>query len=309
MTYILKFLEISKRYRKQKVPALDNVSFNIEEKSIIALLGPNGAGKTTVCKIISTVLYPDQGRVIFNGKDVFKNRKSYLKRIGVMFGNRIKLLQNIPLMESFYLMCSIYGIDKNRCRKRIEKISEVLGVDKLFMRRPREFSLGERTKSELVATLLHTPDLLILDEPTVGVDVISRKALYDVIKEYVKNDGGTVFITSHNTEDIRELADRILLINEGKIIFEGTYREFIRTFGSSNVKITVDFSNVQEYKEAMKVLKDKSDIQTDGLSVKMVVDRNRITDVLKHIVTLKGIHFTVEEEPLEEIIRRSFLKR
>jgi len=304
MTSLIEFINVSKKYSNNAKYAIENVNFNIRRGESIAYLGPNGAGKTTTCKIMTTVLYPTSGKVLFKGKDIFKNRISYLKNIGVMFGNKTKLMENISLENALYLMCSIYGVDKKICKERLNYLTEALGISHLLKRRLREFSLGERTKSELVASLLHSPEILILDEPTIGVDIISRKALYDVIKDYIK-EGGTLFITSHNTEDIRELAERIILLNKGSIVFDGKYEDFVKTFSGERVMVKLTFEDPEEYKKATSLFKN-AQYYGETLSIRMELKRNEIKKILTEISNFIHVNINIQEEPLEDIIRRSF---
>ena len=305
MTYLIKFIEVSKKYSNKNNYAVKDINFTIKPGESVAYLGPNGAGKTTTCKIMTTILYQDSGKVLFNGQDVFKSRILYLKNIGVMFGNKTKLMENIPLEDALYFICSIYEVDKNICRNRIFYLTEALGVSRLLSRRLREFSLGERTKSELVASLLHSPRMVVLDEPTVGVDITSRKALYEVIKEYINKEGGTLFITSHNTEDIRELAERVILLNRGQIMFDGKYEDFVKTFGSQRVILRLSFKVPAEYRKACSMF-ENSMCDEKKLCIRMDVMRDSIREVLNRISSFTYVSFSIEEEPLEEIIRRSF---
>ncbi len=307
MTYLLKFSEVEKHYYKQERPALKNFSFLLPPKRIVALIGPNGAGKTTTCKIMSTVLYPDRGKIEFKGKDIFKNRLWYLRQIGVVFGHKTKLMENISFIDNLKFFTSLYGLDYNESINWGLRLVEELNISHLLSRRPREFSLGERTKSEVVVSLLHKPELMILDEPTIGVDLISRTTLYEIIKEYVNKKQSSVFITSHNAEDIRKLATDIILINMGEKIFQGSMNEFIDKFESDNRIVKLKFSNIDEFKKAILTFKKyRINVHNENNTIIIKTRKDTVKNILQQLNIFEDFSISIEKEPLEDIIRRSF---
>ncbi len=305
MTVLMEFIKVSKKYRKSDTLALDGVSFELKEKERIAYLGPNGSGKTTTCKIMSTVLYPDSGKVLFHRQNIFKMRKEYLKKIGVMFGNKTKLMENIKLQDAFLLLGHIYGLPEKDIKKKVFYYAERLNVGHLLDKRLREFSLGERTKSELIGTLLHDPEMLILDEPTIGVDIISRYEMYELLKDINKTRGTSILITSHNVEDIKELAERVILINKGKVVFDGGFPEFKRRFGVEEKDVVLRFRNYTEFEKAKQELSGFVK-RIEGVNLHLAIRDEEMPRVLNKLVSFQDYEILIKEKDLSEILRRSF---
>ena len=305
MWALLELRDIVKKYRKSDTFALSGVSFEVKEKERVAYLGPNGSGKTTTCKIISTVLYPDGGKVLFHGQSIFKMRRAYLKKIGVMFGNKTKLMENIKLLDAFLLLGHIYGISEKEVKKKVFYYAERLNVRHLLNNRLREFSLGERTKSELIGTLLHDPEMLILDEPTIGVDIVSRYEMYKLLKDINKTNGTTILITSHNVEDIKELAERVILINKGKVVFDGSFPEFKKRFGVEQKDVILRFRNYTEFEKAKEELFGFVK-RIEGVNLHLAIRDEEMPRVLNKLVSFQDYEILIKEKDLSEILRRSF---
>ncbi|MEM2174878.1 MAG: ATP-binding cassette domain-containing protein [Candidatus Micrarchaeia archaeon] len=183
-----------------KIVALKDISFEIHPGEIVGYIGPNGAGKTTTIKILSGILYPTSGSISVNGFNPFdkKDKRIYKKSIGVMLGQHLRLIRDLPVKDSFLLLGKIYEIPKNKIYEKIEKLSEVLQINELLDQQVRTLSLGQRTRCELLATFLHSPQVLFLDEPTIGVDISTRHRVYEFIKKINKENNVTVIITSHD---------------------------------------------------------------------------------------------------------------
>ncbi len=302
---LLELRDIVKKYRKSGTFSLNRVSFEVREKERIAYLGPNGSGKTTTCKIMGTVLYPDAGKVLFRGRDIFKIRRAYLKKIGVMFGNKTKLMQNIKLMDAFLLLGHIYGISEKEVKKKVFYYAERLNVRHLLNNRLREFSLGERTKSELIGTLLHDPEVVILDEPTIGVDIVSRYEMYELLRYINKTMGTSILITSHNVEDIKELAKRVILINRGKVIFDGDLPEFKKRFGTEQKDVILRFKSYNQFERARKELSGFIK-KIEGVNLHLIIGDKEMPSLLKKLISYGDYELLIKEQELSEILRRSY---
>lgn len=206
---------------KQTIKAVSHVDLSVDKGEIIAVIGPNGAGKSSLIKMMTGVLTPTSGQVLINGKDITKNRKEVVKNIGVVFGQRTQLNWDLRLGESFELLRHIYEIDRDEYEKTLEVMDEILGIKEIINKPVRQMSLGQRVKGDLVAAMLHSPEVLFLDEPTIGLDVNTKFALRKFIKEINRVNKTTIVLTTHDLGDIEELCERLVIINHGKIIEDG----------------------------------------------------------------------------------------
>jgi len=203
---------------KITVEAVKKLNFEVGKGEIVGFIGPNGAGKSTTIKMMSGILTPTEGRVLINGEDITKNRKEVVKNIGVVFGQRTQLNWDLRLEESFELLRHIYQIDRAEYQETLDVMDEILGIREILDKPVRQMSLGQRVKGDLVASMLHSPDVLFLDEPTIGLDVGSKYALRKFIKEINRVRQTTVILTTHDLGDIEELCNRLIIINHGEII-------------------------------------------------------------------------------------------
>ncbi|MDR0731167.1 MAG: ATP-binding cassette domain-containing protein [Treponema sp.] len=204
-----------------EIRALDDVSFSVAEGEIAGFIGPNGAGKSTAIKIMSGILVPDSGECTVLGTCPWKNRRNYVGRIGVVFGQRTQLWWDVPVQDSFDLLGDIYRIAETRFRENLEELSELLELGPLLPIPLRQLSLGQRMRCEIAASLLHDPRILFLDEPTIGLDVVSKLAVRRIVAELNRLRNVTVILTSHDMDDIEALTNRILLIGKGKMLYDG----------------------------------------------------------------------------------------
>ena len=223
----------------ETVNALTNVSFNIKEGEMVGYIGPNGAGKSTTIKIMSGILYPDSGQCIINGRTPWKDRKSHVKDIGVVFGQRSQLWWDVPVIDSFELIKDIYRVPKEEYKKNIKDLSELLNLGDIIKTPTRQLSLGQRMRCEIVASLIHNPKILFLDEPTIGLDSVSKIAVRDFIKEINKERKTTVILTTHDTQDIEALTKRIILIGKGQVLLDGKIDDMKERFNSTNMEEVV----------------------------------------------------------------------
>ena len=210
---------------KTVVHAVKNLSFTIEKGEIVAFIGPNGAGKSTTVKMMSGILNPTSGQVLVNGKDVAKKRKEVVMDLGVVFGQRTQLNWDLRLGESFELMKRIYQIPDERYKENLKVMDDILGINEIIDIPVRQLSLGQRMRGDLVAAMLHSPSVLFLDEPTIGLDVDGKYAIRKFIKEINRVKGTTVILTTHDLGDIQELCERLIIINNGELMEDGPLQE------------------------------------------------------------------------------------
>lgn len=223
------------------VRALDHVSFTVKGGEMVGYIGPNGAGKSSTIKIMSGILTPDSGECVINGRTPWKNRISHVKEIGVVFGQRSQLWWDVPVVDSFELLKDIYKINDQVFKKNVNRLTELLDIGEIICTPARSLSLGQRMRCEIAASLLHDPKILFLDEPTIGLDAVSKVAVRSFIKTMNKEQGTTVILTTHDMQDIEALTERILLIGKGKILLDGTLSE-LKKRNDTCKKLTVDYS-------------------------------------------------------------------
>ncbi len=216
----------------QDVPALRDMTFTIPDGQVVGYIGPNGAGKSTTIKILCGILRPDSGRCTANGLTPWEDRKRHVARLGVVFGQRSQLWWDVPVMDSYLLLRDIYRVPENRFRENVDMLTELLDLGELLKSPARTLSLGQRMRCEIAAALLHSPEVLFLDEPTIGLDAVSKLAVRDFIKKLNREHKTTVILTTHDMQDIEALASRVILIGKGKILLDGTLSDIRRGGGS-----------------------------------------------------------------------------
>ncbi|MBD5466731.1 MAG: ATP-binding cassette domain-containing protein [Lachnospiraceae bacterium] len=207
------------------IHAINHISFSINDGEMIGLLGPNGAGKSSTIKILSGILTPDSGTCLVNGQVPWKNRKAYVRQIGVVFGQRSQLWWDVPVMDSFELLQAIYSIPAPRYRSRLDELTQLLHLEELLKTPTRQLSLGQRMRCEIAASLLHEPKLLFLDEPTIGLDAVSKVAVRSFIKKMNEEHKTTVILTTHDMQDIEAITKRVILIGKGQKLLDGTLED------------------------------------------------------------------------------------
>lgn len=224
------------------VHALSDISFTIDDGEMVGYIGPNGAGKSSTIKIMSGILTPDSGECRINGLIPWKSRKEHVRRIGVVFGQRSQLWWDVPVLDSFELIRDIYEIDAAAYRRTLDQLVQMLDLSELLKTPARQLSLGQRMRCEIAASLLHEPQILFLDEPTIGLDAVSKIAVRDFIKQLNREKKTTVILTTHDMQDIEALTERILLIGKGQILLDGSLEE-LKKRNSSIKKITLEYQN------------------------------------------------------------------
>lgn len=230
----------SKEY--EYIKALKHISFKINSGEMVGYIGPNGAGKSSTIKIMSGILTPDSGECTINGLVPWKDRKEHASQIGVVFGQRSQLWWDVPVIDSFELIRDIYKVDENSYRKNLDELIELLDLSEIVRTPTRQLSLGQRMRCEIAASLLHSPDILFLDEPTIGLDAVSKIAVRDFIKKINAEKNTTVILTTHDMSDIEALTERIILIGKGKILLDGSLDQ-LKAEHTPFKTVTLDYSS------------------------------------------------------------------
>lgn len=221
----------------EEIHALDDLSFTIRDGEMVGYIGPNGAGKSSTIKVLSGILTPDSGQCLVNGRTPWKDRVAHVKEIGVVFGQRTQLWWDVPVADSFELLKEIYTVPDQTYQENLEELTQLLDLGDLLRTPARQLSLGQRMRCEIAASLLHSPKILFLDEPTIGLDAVSKLAVRDFILRLNRERGTTVLLTTHDMQDIEALASRVLLIGRGKILLDGTLADIRR--GGESIDETV----------------------------------------------------------------------
>lgn len=229
-----------------EIHALDDVSFSIKEGEMVGYIGPNGAGKSSTIKILSGILTPDSGDCVINGRVPWQERAQHVKDIGVVFGQRSQLWWDVPVIDSFELLKDIYTVPEETYRKNLSELTELLSLSELLRTPTRQLSLGQRMRCEIAASLLHSPKILFLDEPTIGLDAVSKLAVREFIKELNREHKTTVILTTHDMQDIEALASRVILIGKGKILLDGTLADITDRQGDAS---SIDEAVAQMYRD------------------------------------------------------------
>lgn len=283
----------------EEVKALQDVSFQIGEGEMVGYIGPNGAGKSSTIKIMSGVMSPDSGECIINGRIPWKERTAHVQQIGVVFGQRSQLWWDVPVADSFQLIRDIYRVPEAEYRKTEKNLIELLDIGEIVKTPARQLSLGQRMRCEIAASLLHQPRILFLDEPTIGLDAVSKIAVRDFVKELNRTKGTTVILTTHDMQDIEALTQRILLIGKGKILLDGSLEE-LKARRSHHRTVTVDHSGQHlPQMEGMEILKDLG----GHAQLRLDTDRLPVAQAIAQISAVTEIKdFSVEGESIDDLV-------
>lgn len=291
------------RREYKEVRAADGVGFTIEAGEMVAFLGPNGAGKTTTLKMLSGLIFPTSGTARVLDFVPWERADTFRRQFSLIMGQKNQLWWDLPAADSFQLHQEIYSLPLDQFRKTLGELTELFGVKDLSRQPVRELSLGERMKMELIAALLHQPQVLLLDEPTIGLDVIAQVTIQKCLKEYNQSRGVTMLLTSHNMRDVEALCSRVLVINHGHLIYDGPLSRITEQFGQAKlVKLHFAGSSVPgdlgEFGEVT---------DSEGPVADLKVDRARVAEVLGAILDRYTIiDLSVEDPPLEQVIARVF---
>jgi ABC-2 type transport system ATP-binding protein len=283
-----------------EIEALKGVSFKINEGEVVGYIGPNGAGKSTTIKVMSGILVPDSGKCEILGRTPWNDRIEHVKNIGVVFGQRSQLMWDIPVIDSFELLRDIYRVPQKEYKTNLDILTGIFDLDGILGTPVRQLSLGQRMRCEITASLLHSPRLLFLDEPTIGLDAVSKVAVRKFIKEINREKGVTVILTTHDMGDVEALTDRVLLIGKGQILFDGSFTNLKSRYNTYSL-LTLDYTG--EHKllsmEHSSVLSN-----ANGRAVLKIDTKGRtVSSVISQLSGVLEIHdISVEVRPVEELI-------
>jgi ABC-2 type transport system ATP-binding protein len=289
------------RRRTEEVRAVDGISFDLAAGEIVGFLGPNGAGKTTTLKMLSGLLHPTQGALTVLGHVPWKREKTFLRQITLVMGQRNQLVWDIPAADSFELNRAIYRLPQAEYQRTLHELTELLELGPLLKKPVRNLSLGERMKCEVAAALLHRPQVVFLDEPTIGLDVTMQRRIRAFLAQYNQRFGATLLLTSHYMNDVEALCRRVIVIHEGKLLFDGDLASLVRRFTSHKtiiVQLETCPDDLQGYGEVVSC--------QDGLVTLRVAKAETPRVTARLLADLPVIDLTVEDPPIEEVIERVF---
>ncbi|GLV47038.1 ABC transporter ATP-binding protein [Thermus sp. LT1-2-5] len=290
-----------RQYRR--VQAVEGVSFAIQRGEVVGFLGPNGAGKTTTLKMLTGLLHPTRGKALVAGHVPWRREKAFLKKITLVMGNKQQLIWDLPAMDTFRLNAAIYEIPEGEFRRRVGELAEMLGLEGKLHQPVRKLSLGERMKAELLAALLHRPEVLFLDEPTLGLDVNAQVAVREFVRAYNARYGATILLTSHYMADIAALCERVLVIHQGKLLYDGALEGLLTRFAPYREVRLVLAKPLP--KEALKAFGEVR--EAEGREARLLVPRDGLTERVALILKRLPVEdLEVKEPPLEEVIARVF---
>ena len=295
------------RRQYEQTIAVNNVSFKIEPGELVGFLGPNGAGKTTTLKMLAGLLYPTSGAAKVLGYTPWERADGYRRQFALLLGQKNQLWWDLPARESLELNAKIYGIPAERFERTVTEMSEMLTVrDKLNVN-VRELSLGERMKMELIASLLHEPKVLFFDEPTIGLDVISQKTVREFIRRHNAERKTTILLTSHYMADIQALCERVIIIDHGKIFFDGKLSEIVDRFADFKF-VTIQCDKANEY-PAENLARYGEVVEKTAGAITLKVKRDRVIPTCKALLDeLPVTDIDIQEVPIEDVIRQIFAR-
>ena len=294
----------SRKY--EQVRAVDGVSFSIDEGELVGFIGPNGAGKTTTLKCLSGLLYPTDGETSVLNFNPWHRQAKFLRQIALVMGQKNQLWWDLPPMETFLLNKEIYEIPGEQFKKTLDELVKLLEVDDILKIQARKLSLGQRMKCELIASLLHSPKVLFLDEPTIGLDVVMQKKMRDFIKEYNRRYQASIILTSHYMGDVKELCKRVIIIDKGKIVFDGQLEKVVKKFANYKV-LSLVLAKKIDLNKLEKIGQVKEfDFPKAVIIVKRKTAPLAAAQILKEFPV---VDLNVEEPPIEDVIRQVFTGR
>ena len=297
----------SRKY--EEVKAVDDISFEIEQGEIVGYIGANGAGKSTTIKMMCGILYPTSGSVTVNGMGFENERQKINKEMGVVFGQKTQLWWDIPLIETFKILKSIYEVPDEEYKERFEYLSELLDMKPFLTQTVRSLSLGQRMRADFAAALIHSPKIVYLDEPTIGLDVLVKDKIRGAIKELNKKYNITVILTTHDMKDIEELCNRIIIIDKGKILYDGSLANIKYRFGNTKTiyipsNVTIDEIELKNNFPGINVEKNE-----DTTALKFSLNEIDLDDVLIYLINTYHVKdFKIEDISIEDITKQLYEK-
>lgn len=289
----------------RNITAVQDVSFAIEPGEMVGFLGPNGAGKTTTLKMLTGLIHPSGGTVKVAGFNPFKRQEAFLQKITLVMGQKQQLIWDLPALDSLRINAAVYNLSDKEFQRRVGELTEMLSLAGKLTQPVRKLSLGERMKAELLAALLHRPQVLFLDEPTLGLDVNAQVGVRDFLKEYNQLYQATILLTSHYMADITALCERVLLIHQGQLMYDGKLNGLLETFAPYR-EIYIELAQSLPIEKLISY----GDVQMlEGRSVRFIVQQEAMTRTVSEILAnLEVVDLTVQEPPVEEVIGRVFQK-
>lgn len=298
--------------KTQVISAVDDISFHVPKGEIMGFIGPNGAGKSTVIKMLTGILTPTSGSCQINGQIPYKNRKNYVKEIGVVFGQRTQLWWDLALRETYSVLKEIYEVEESDFKKRMAFLNEVLDLEEFITSPVRTLSLGQRMRADIAASLLHSPKVLFLDEPTIGLDVVVKDNIRNAIKHINQQEETTVILTTHDLADIELLSNRIVMIDKGKNVFDGKISELKSKYGQMrelHFETDMPVESDLGYRQKFGFSQDDLHLEKEGSTVKVRFNSAvvPVSDMLSYTLNkVKVNDISVRDADIEEIIRRLY---
>jgi ABC-2 type transport system ATP-binding protein len=297
--------------RHRTVRAVDGIDLDIARGEVVGFLGPNGAGKTTTLKMLSGLLHPSAGEVSVLGHEPRRRERAFLSRISLVMGQRQQLVWDLPAADSFLMIRAFYGLGRGAWQAQLDELVELLHLEQLIDKPVRQLSLGERMRCELVAGLLHGPQLLFLDEPTLGLDVESQRLVREFIRRYADRTGATALLTSHYMADIEALCERVVVIHHGSLHYDGGLRELAARATDRKrlvIRFSVDAEIVRDRPRLERELAHIGEVlEVSGAEIVLEVRRAELRERVSQLLELGDVvDFSVEDEPLERVLERVF---
>lgn len=297
---------VKQKHEKQIIKAVSDVSFNIDKGEIVAFIGPNGAGKSTTIKMLTGIIEPTGGKILVDGFNPSTQRKKLAYNIGCMFGQKSQLYMHLTVRDSYKLLCSIYDINHNDAKKRIDEIADMFEIQDLLDRVVRKLSLGQRMICEIAGSILHKPDIIFLDEPTIGLDLFAKARIRNIIKMLNEERGTTIFLTSHDTGDVEALCNRIIIINNGTLVMDSGIEELKNNYLTTK-KVNISYDNVVKQKEFKYPVKE---VNSNKIELLLDKTKDNVGDVLSYFTSIGNISdIQIESTPLEDVIKKIYSER
>ena len=289
---------------KQVLHALQNVCFDIGRGELVGYIGPNGAGKSTTVKILSGILTPESGTVLVGGQVPWKNRKTYVRRIGVVFGQRMQLWWDVPIVDSFLLLKDIYRLPEEAYRKRLDELTQALDLGDLLRVPLRQLSLGQRMRAELCGSLLHQPELLFLDEPTIGLDAVSTLALRDFLRWENREHRTTILLTTHDMEDVAALCSRVMVLGHGSKLYDGALSGLLEKYDRART-VTVEYEGEAD----LSLFPPDTLVHREGARIRVswLQDRAETAPLLARLQKAGTVReMTIQPENIDQMIAKMY---
>lgn len=292
--------------------AVDDISFEINDGEIVGYIGANGAGKSTTIKMMTGILTPTSGRVYVNNLVPYENREENAKNIGVVFGQKTQLWWDLPISETFSLLKDIYDVSDADFEERMRFLKEVLGLEEFFLSPVRTLSLGQRMRADLAAALIHNPQVIYLDEPTIGLDVVVKENVRKAIKEINLKYGTTIILTTHDLDDIEELCNRIIIIDKGKKIYDGEIKGVKEEYGylatvEIQVKEEISLESLNIFDDIYKDKDFKIDFKENKLFITFNINKISSSEIISRVMKkITVVGFAVKETSIEDIVKKMY---